>query len=65
MFEKYFVINEAKIICGQTSQGTWYCKELPANTTQEADVLINRMNTILNKYNKAQKTETVEEKRKR
>ena len=53
MFEKYIVVNEAKIICGQTASGTWYCKELPANNTKELDPLINEVNTILNKYNKA------------
>ena len=49
MFEKYLVINEAKIICGQTAGGTWYCKELPAKDTHEADVLIGEINNILNK----------------
>jgi hypothetical protein len=52
MFEKYIMINEAKIICGQTSNGTWYCKELPANNTEEVDTLIGKINIILNKYNK-------------
>jgi len=52
MFEKYIMINEAKIICGQTSGGTWYCKELPANDTNEVDALIGKINAILNKYNK-------------
>ena len=51
MFEKFKIINEAKIICGQTSSGTWYCKELPANNTKELDHLISEINSILNKYN--------------
>ena len=52
MFEKYIVINETKIICGQTGSGTWYCKELPANNTKELDGLIAEVNGIMNKYNK-------------
>jgi len=51
MFEKYIVLNEAKIVCGQTNSGTWYCKELPANSVREMDLLINEVNCILNKYN--------------
>ena len=60
MFEKYIVINETKIICGQTANGTWYCKELPANSTKEIDILIGEVNSILNKYNK---TESCEQKK--
>jgi len=52
MFEKYIVINETKIICGQNNSGIWHCKELPANNPKEMDALINEINTILNKYNK-------------
>ena len=52
MFEKYIVINENNIIVGQTSTGIWYCKELPAHSTQELDLLISTVNGILNKYNK-------------
>ena len=53
MFEKYITIKESKILCGQTSSGIWYCKELPAETTAELKVLIGEVNTILNKYNGA------------
>ena len=56
MFEKYLVIKENKILCGQNATtGTWYCKELPADSTQELDNLINDINKILNKYNKKEK----------
>lgn len=48
---QYIRIDEAKIICGQTSGGVWYCKELPASTTGEIDTLIGEINIILNKYN--------------
>jgi hypothetical protein len=51
MFEKYITIKERKIICGQTSTGTWYCKELPAETTSELKMLIGEINQILNQYN--------------
>lgn len=52
MFEKYIMIRDSKIICGQNNSGVWYCKELPADNTKEMDNLINEVNAILNKYNK-------------
>ena len=52
MFEKYIMVKENKILCGQTSQGIWYCKELPADTTAELKILIGEVNTILNNYNR-------------
>jgi len=53
MFEKYIQIKETKIICGQrSSDGTWYCKELPAETPKQLDYLIGDVNGVLNKYNK-------------
>lgn len=64
MLDKYIQVNEAKIICGQTSGGVWYCKELPANSTQEMDLLINETNIILNKYNLG-KTENIKTDSKR
>jgi len=57
MFEKYISIKESKILCGQTSSGIWYCKELPAETTSELKVLIGEVNVILNTYNKYDKKE--------
>ena len=50
MFEKYITIKESKIVCGQTSSGIWYCKELPADTTAELRRLIGEVNRILNEY---------------
>lgn len=46
------MIKDTKIICGQNAGGVWYCKELPAENTRELDILINDVNSILNKYNK-------------
>jgi len=51
MFEKYIMIKDNKILCGQTSGGIWYCKELPANDMRELNFLIGETNKILNKYN--------------
>lgn len=62
MFEKYITIKESKIIAKQTSSGIWYCSELPADTTQELDLLIGDVNRILNKYNKKEKTSVKKEK---
>ena len=55
MLDRYIKINERVIISGQTSSGIWYCKELPANDPKEADVLIGKLNSIYNKYNKKEK----------
>ena len=52
MLDKYIKVQDRMIVSGQTSQGFWYCKELPAESTKEADVLIGEMNKIYNKYNK-------------
>lgn len=51
MFEKYISIKESNIVAKQTSNGIWYCSELPAKTTHELDDLICEVNRILNKYN--------------
>ena len=63
MFEKYIMIKDTKIMCGQTSNGIWYCKELPAENTRELDALIGDINTILNKYNSTQSEKTTKEKK--
>lgn len=55
MLDKYVKINDRQIICGQTSTGIWYCKELPANSTSELKTLIGDVNTILNDYNNKSK----------
>lgn len=51
MLDKYIMIKENKILCGQSSNGMWYCKELPADTEDELDKRIGKVNMILNKYN--------------
>lgn len=62
MFEKYLTIKESKIVAKQTSSGVWYCSELPADTTQELDLLINDVNRILNKYNNGKQSKSKKEK---
>lgn len=59
MLDKYITIKESKIIAKQTSTGIWYCSELPAENVKELDVLIGEVNTVLNKYNKKEKTSSV------
>lgn len=49
--KQYVMLNEEKIVCGQTSKGYWYCKELPADNTAELEIMIGQVNQILNKYN--------------
>ena len=55
MLDKYIKINDKQIIAGQTSSGIWYCKELPANTPEELETLIGKINNIFNEYNKKEK----------
>lgn len=62
MLDKYIKINEKQIICGQTSSGVWYCKELPANTTAELRVMIGEVNDILNSYNTDDKVDKNQKK---
>jgi hypothetical protein len=64
MFEKYIMIRDSKIICGQNNSGVWYCKELPADNIKELDSLINDVNCILNKYNIEKKKEKADMKAK-
>lgn len=65
MFEKYITIKESKILCGQTSSGVWYCKELPADTTAELKMLIGEVNNILNGYNKKEGIDSSSKKEKK
>lgn len=52
MFEKYITIRESKIVCGQrATDGLWYCKELPADNSNELGELITAVNKVLNKHN--------------
>lgn len=55
MLDKYIKINDKVILSGQDGKtGVWYCKELPAETTKETDILIGELNRIYNKYNKTE-----------
>lgn len=63
MLDKYVRVGDKMIVSGQTSGGFWYCKELPAETTKEADKLISEMNKVYNKYNKSGKIEGGEKKK--
>ena len=58
MLDKYIKISESRMVCGQTSSGVWYCKELPAETTKQLDKLIGEVNNIMNKYNKKERNKT-------
>jgi len=51
VLDKYIKINDKQIVVGQTASGIWYCKELPANTTDELEILIGKINKILNEAN--------------
>lgn len=64
MFDRYIKVNEKRIIAGQTSSGTWYCKEVIAETTGELKTLINEINLIMNEYNTEVKEKPVNEKKK-
>jgi len=52
MLDRYIQIKDRQIICGQTSSGVWYCKELPCENTNEVKQLIGELNNIFNEYNK-------------
>jgi len=55
MLDKYIKINEKTIESKQTSNGTWYCSSVTAETTKEMDKLIGELNKIYNRYNKKEK----------
>lgn len=65
MFEKYIVINETNIIVGQSSNGFWYCKELPSKTIDELEFKIGKVNKILNDYNVNNKNDDINLKKKK
>jgi len=56
---KYIKINERQIICGQNSNGIWYCKELPCDQIDQLDSLIGEVNKVMNKYNNGGKEKEV------
>jgi len=64
MFEKYIMIKDTKIEAKQTSNGIWYCSNLPADDVKTLDVLIGEVNQVLNKYNNQEKTSPTEKKEK-
>lgn len=64
MFEKYIMIKDTKIEAKQTSNGIWYCSNLPADDVKQLDVLIGEVNQVLNKYNNQEKTSPTEKKEK-
>jgi len=51
MLDKYIKINDKVIESKQTAAGVWYCANLPAETVEETDKLIGKLNAIYNKYN--------------
>lgn len=55
MLDRYIKINERVIVSKQTSNGVWYCAELPAETVKEMDALIGEINKVYNKYNKKER----------
>ena len=58
---KYIKIGDKQIISGQDGKtGIWYCKEFPADDTDEVDNIIEKLNRIYNKYNKNIKKEKKE-----
>ena len=53
---KYIRIGDKQILSGQDARTKeWFCKELPADTTDETDNLIGELNNIYNKHNKNNK----------
>jgi len=55
MLDKYVWLSDKLGLAGQTANGKWICKELPFVTPDELDVLIGKVNRILNKYNMDEK----------
>ena len=51
MLDRYVVVGVREIIVKQSSNGIWYCSELPAKDTKELEDKIGEVNRILNKYN--------------
>jgi len=57
MLDRYIKINDKVIESKQTAAGVWYCANAPADTAEETDTLIGKLNAIYNKYNKKTKEE--------
>ena len=54
MLDKYIKIEEKLIESKQTAAGVWYCASVKAETVEEIDKLIGKLNIIYNKYNSKQ-----------
>lgn len=48
---KIMNMSDPKYTWGQKADGTWYCKDFKTDTIEEADIDINNINIMLNKYN--------------
>jgi len=51
MLDRYIVVKDKDILVGQTSKGSWYCKELPCKDIGEMELLIGEVNRVLNIFN--------------
>lgn len=51
MLNKYIFVNNEPIVVSQNTSGTWLCKELSANDTDELEKKIGKVIEVLNKYN--------------
>ena len=51
MFDKYISVEENGK-AGQTSNGIWYCKEIPFKDDVDLKDKITRINKVLNEVNK-------------
>jgi len=47
---KYITVEENGK-AGQTSNGVWYCKEIPFSDDKDLEDKITRINKVLNKFN--------------
>ena len=56
MLDKYYNIEESNE-AGQTSKGIWYCKTLTFKDDKDLEYKINKINKVLNKFNKEVKKE--------
>ena len=54
MFDKY-IVNEENGKAGQTSNGTWYCKEISFENEVDLKQKIERINKVLNEVNHVDK----------
>ena len=62
MLDKYYQIEESNE-AGQTSKGVWYCKTLTFKDEKDLEYKINRINKVLNRFNKEIKKKENENKK--